>query len=345
MRDHSDSAAHTATFSADDPAIPAPAGDSHDVVSVMPRASKKWASSDNSRSSRLSRERPPVVGFDRGASVHGVEHDAVVGPALDQRVRAQADRDVDRLSVGMEEIERPDVEGAARQIDASRRGSRYAHHGIIEPAAHVSFSARPSCTQSATNDQHRHRRSDVSRDTASGRERSQRLSWWILLGLVERCCLRACSSSPPVRRCSSACPPFVEPIGTLWVNAIRMTVIPLLISLVITAVASSVDASSATRVGGRSMVLFVAMVVLSMVFALLTAPLALLPLQVERERGRIAACECCRGDDGGTVACHFATGSSRSFPLNPIQAAAEGAVLPVLVFSLLFGLAASRISL
>ena len=35
--------------------MPAPAGDSHDVVSVMPRASKKWASSDRSRSSALSR--------------------------------------------------------------------------------------------------------------------------------------------------------------------------------------------------------------------------------------------------------------------------------------------------
>ena len=29
---------------------------------------------------------------------------------------------------------------------------------------------------------------------------------------------------------------FIAPVGTLWVNAIRMTVIPLVISLVITAV-------------------------------------------------------------------------------------------------------------
>jgi hypothetical protein len=37
-------------LSADDPAIPAPAGDSLIVVSVSPRASKKCTSSDSSRS-------------------------------------------------------------------------------------------------------------------------------------------------------------------------------------------------------------------------------------------------------------------------------------------------------
>ena len=62
---HSASAAQTATFSAEDPAMPAPAGDCDDVVSVMPRASKKWTSSDSSRSSRSSRSSAPVGRFDR----------------------------------------------------------------------------------------------------------------------------------------------------------------------------------------------------------------------------------------------------------------------------------------
>jgi proton glutamate symport protein len=175
----------------------------------------------------------------------------------------------------------------------------------------------------------------------SGHQRSQRLSWWILLGLAGGLLagvLIESSGSPLLQRVSA----IVEPIGMLWVNAIRMTVVPLLISLVITAVASGVDASSTTRAGGRSMVLFVAMVVLSMAFALLTAPLALLPLQVEAS----AAASLRASAAAATTAVQ-----SQSFrdwlvsiiPLNPIQAAAEGAILPVLVFSLLFGLAASRI--
>src|SRR5436190_14278205 len=50
---------------------------------------------------------------------------------------------------------------------------------------------------------------------------------------------------------------YVAPIGTLWVNAIRMTVIPLVISLLITAVASASDVKSIGRLGGRTLVVFV----------------------------------------------------------------------------------------
>ena len=34
---------------------------------------------------------------------------------------------------------------------------------------------------------------------------------------------------------------WVTPIGTIWVNAIRMTVVPLVVSLVITGVAGATD--------------------------------------------------------------------------------------------------------
>jgi proton glutamate symport protein len=44
---------------------------------------------------------------------------------------------------------------------------------------------------------------------------------------------------------------FVEPMGTLWVNAIRMTVIPLVISLLIVSVAS-VDVGTVGRIGWGS---------------------------------------------------------------------------------------------
>ncbi|MGE5102105.1 MAG: cation:dicarboxylate symporter family transporter, partial [Deltaproteobacteria bacterium] len=41
----------------------------------------------------------------------------------------------------------------------------------------------------------------------------------------------------------------VAPIGTLWVNAIRMTVIPLVVSLIITGVASVSDVKAIGRLG------------------------------------------------------------------------------------------------
>ena len=51
----------------------------------------------------------------------------------------------------------------------------------------------------------------------------------------------------------------VVPIGTLWVNAIRMTVIPLVVSLLITGVASASDISTIGRIGGRTLVVFLAL--------------------------------------------------------------------------------------
>ena len=45
----------------------------------------------------------------------------------------------------------------------------------------------------------------------------------------------------------------VAPLGTLWVNAIRMTVIPLVVSLLITGVASASDLSTIGRIGGRTL--------------------------------------------------------------------------------------------
>jgi len=182
----------------------------------------------------------------------------------------------------------------------------------------------------------------VASDSGAQPQRGQRLSWLMLLGLVLGLLAGAlieASSSPLLQRI----PVIVEPIGTLWVNAISMTVIPLLISLLITAVASSADAGSATRQSGRSMVLFVAMVALSMVFAMLTAPLALAPLPLDASAAESLRASAAAATPS-TPSPSFRDWLVSIVPLNPVRAAAEGAVLPVVVFSLLFGLAACRIS-
>ena len=48
----------------------------------------------------------------------------------------------------------------------------------------------------------------------------------------------------------------IVPIGTLWINAIRMTVIPLVVSLLITGVAGAADLRAIGRIGGRSLLTF-----------------------------------------------------------------------------------------
>ena len=75
----------------------------------------------------------PVVRFDRDARVFGVDDDAGVGAGLERRAGPEADGGVDRLRAGVKQVERPDVQRAAREIDAGGRGGLDSHLGIIEP--------------------------------------------------------------------------------------------------------------------------------------------------------------------------------------------------------------------
>src|SRR3954447_2114123 len=65
---------------------------------------------------------------------------------------------------------------------------------------------------------------------------------------------------------------WVEPVGTLWVNAIRMTVIPLVVSLLITGVASCSDLHMVRRIGGRALASFLGLLVLVAAASLLIVP-------------------------------------------------------------------------
>src|SRR3954468_8704248 len=64
----------------------------------------------------------------------------------------------------------------------------------------------------------------------------------------------------------------ITPVGTLWVNAIRMTVIPLVVSLVITGVASASDIKAVGRLGGRTPAVFIGMLAVATVIMI---PLAI----------------------------------------------------------------------
>src|SRR6266849_1751107 len=65
----------------------------------------------------------------------------------------------------------------------------------------------------------------------------------------------AASGNAPLLRAAD----LIAPVGTLWVNAIRMTVIPLVVSLLITGVASAADVKSIGRLGGRTLLVFAAL--------------------------------------------------------------------------------------
>ncbi len=65
---------------------------------------------------------------------------------------------------------------------------------------------------------------------------------------------------------------LVEPLGALWVNAIRMVLVPLVVSLLFTSVTSFADVRSLGRLGARTIAWFLVLLAGAAVFAALVGP-------------------------------------------------------------------------
>jgi len=135
----------------------------------------------------------------------------------------------------------------------------------------------------------------------------------------------------------------IAPLGTLWVNAIRMTVIPLVVSLLITGVASAADIKSIGRIGGRTLLTFVLLIagVAAVVMPFAPALFALLPHH-GAEQLPAGAVEAANEISAGGQAQTFSAWLTSLLPPNPIAAAASGAMMPLILFTLLLALAIAR---
>jgi Na+/H+-dicarboxylate symporter len=131
----------------------------------------------------------------------------------------------------------------------------------------------------------------------------------------------------------------VEPIGALWVNAIRMTVVPLVVSLLVTGVAST-SARSAGTIGGRAVALFVVLTAASALLAAVAAP-PLLSLGSFDSDAFAALRETASATQVELPP--FRDWIVNLIPSNPVRAAADGAMLPLIVFSGILALAITRL--
>ena len=137
----------------------------------------------------------------------------------------------------------------------------------------------------------------------------------------------------------------VAPIGVLWVNAIRMTVIPLIVALIITGIASAADVKAIGRMGARTLVVFLLLLAGMAVVIMPLAPsvFALLP-NAARPALPPGAAEAARDLATGGQAQTFAAWVSSLLPSNPIAAAANGAMVPFILFVLFLALAIAKSS-
>jgi Na+/H+-dicarboxylate symporter len=136
---------------------------------------------------------------------------------------------------------------------------------------------------------------------------------------------------------------FVEPIGTLWVNAIRMTVVPLVVPLLIVGVAGAGDARSAGRLGIRAFLFFLALLIIAATFTALVAPSLYRYLELDP-----AATAALRA----TAQVNLPAAEELTFrswllsivPVNPFRALADGALLAIVFFTLTYAFALTRVS-
>jgi proton glutamate symport protein len=139
----------------------------------------------------------------------------------------------------------------------------------------------------------------------------------------------------------------LAPIGQLWVNAIRMTIVPLVISLLFVSVARRESSEGLGRVGMVTLGSFFVLLGLAALVALLLAPpliadMKLAPEMIAKLRSSASA-----GSTTTTAQVAqlpgFAAWVTSLVPVNVVKAAADGSMLPMILFTLLFALAARRI--
>ena len=127
-------------------------------------------------------------------------------------------------------------------------------------------------------------------------------------------------------------------VGKLWLDALTMTVVPLVFSLLVTGAMGAAEQASGGRTAARAIAWFAGLLVAASLLSALTTPILLdlaplptaafmLPQTVTAMPAVPAASEWL----------------NNIVPTNPIKSEAETAMVPVVIFALLFGLAASKV--
>ena len=138
----------------------------------------------------------------------------------------------------------------------------------------------------------------------------------------------------------------IEPIGVLWVNAIRMTVIPLVVALLISGVADR-STVAVGRLGRRAVLTFLGLLGVSAFYSLIAVSWSMRWLHIEAATSAAMRAGISATAGETSVAIRAAPGFRdwmlALIPSNPVQAAVSGALLPLIVFTLLFAVALSRL--
>lgn len=131
--------------------------------------------------------------------------------------------------------------------------------------------------------------------------------------------------------------PVLRAVGGLWLDALRMPIVPLVFALIVTGIGRGADLGGSTRVARRAIGLFALFLSLSAAFGVLLGSAMFRGWQV---RGLDQV----RVSRGALPDLPPLSETLRALvPVNPVGSAAQGAIVPVVIFALLFAAALRRI--
>ncbi len=136
---------------------------------------------------------------------------------------------------------------------------------------------------------------------------------------------------------------WIEPLGTLFINAIRMTIIPLVVSSLIVGVTSAPDTRTIGRLGGRALLFMLVSLVIACSLGVLAAGPAFSMLSIDPAASTALRASASVGAKASGTMPSFAQWVVDLVPANPIKAAADGAMLQLIMFAITFGIALSHI--
>lgn len=135
---------------------------------------------------------------------------------------------------------------------------------------------------------------------------------------------------------------IAQPVGKAWLNGLQMPLIPLIFALLVTGIAQAATTARTNGMAGRAIGLFALLLVASSTVAALVGPLLLQLWPVPSGAvGMLTGAQGAAEVPGVRPSADWLLGF---IPANPIKAAAEGEVVAVVLFALIFGFAFTRIA-
>jgi Na+/H+-dicarboxylate symporter len=140
---------------------------------------------------------------------------------------------------------------------------------------------------------------------------------------------------------------LLAPIGTIFINLIRMTVVPLVASMLVASVGSLASSGALGRAGARAFAVAIALLATAAIVTVAIAAPVLARIEVDQQAAMALRGPATSG--GGAPPTPAGSAPIAQWfvdlvPPNVVKAAVDGAMLPVILFAVLFGLALARVS-